>query len=162
MVASKGPTARSVMYSVCMTMESIWNLRVLCPCRDKNPELVVCHGECMTSRVRCMGVSIYVSPANTLAHAHPNALDAVWRLKFGAPLQSHWATSTRRTTDVFLSAFSNNLPFIHSWGSFLLSCAAWMQPATLSGYPATSVRAPITTPAPGGDKGKRISKNTGV
>ena len=113
MVASKGPTARSVMYPVCMTMESIWNLRVLYPCRDKNPELV-CHGECMTNRVRCMGVSIYVSPNGTLAHAHPNALDAVWCLESSVPLQSHWATTTRRTTNVFLSALSNTLPFIHS------------------------------------------------
>ena len=35
MVASKGPTPHSAMYVVCMTMESIWNLRVLCPCREE-------------------------------------------------------------------------------------------------------------------------------
>ena len=87
MVASKGPTPHSTMYPVCMTMESIWNLRVLCLCRDKDPE-VVCRSACMTNRVRCMGVSIYVSPVCTLARAHPNASDAVWRLKFGTPMWS--------------------------------------------------------------------------
>ena len=48
MVASKGPSPHIVMYPVCMTMKSIWNLWVLCPCRDKNPDLV-CHGDCITS-----------------------------------------------------------------------------------------------------------------
>ena len=125
-VASKGPTPRGAMYTVCKTMESIWGLKVLCPCRDKNLDLV-CHGDCMSSTVRCMGVSMLVSPSCTLAHAHPNALNTVWQLKFGAPLQSFWATTARRTTNVFLSALSNTLPFIHSWGSLLMSVTAWMQ-----------------------------------
>ena len=140
MVAAKGPTPHSAMYTVCKTMQSIWGLKVLCPCRDKNPDLV-CHGKCMTSIVRCMGVSIYVSPSCTLAYAHPNALDAVWQLKFGAPLQSFRATTARRTTNVFLCALSNTQPFVHSWGSFLLSVTAWMQLAFLSGYPPLAVRA---------------------
>ena len=140
MVASKGPTPRGAMYTVCKTMESIWGLKVLCPCCDKNPDLV-CHDECMSSTVRCMSVSIYVSPSNTLAHAHPNASNAIWQLKFGGPLQSFWATIGRRTTNVFRSALSNALPFVHSWGSFLLSVTAWMQLAFLSGYPTLAVRA---------------------
>ena len=94
MVASKGPMPRGAMFTVCKTMESIWGLKVLCPCRDKNPDLV-CHGECMSSTVRCMGVSIFVSPSCTLAHANPNALNTVWQLKFGAPPQSFWATTAR-------------------------------------------------------------------
>ena len=118
MVAAKGPTPKTAMYTVCCTMESIWGLRVVCPCLDKDPNLV-CHGDCMGPPVRC--VSIYVSPSCTLAHAHPNALDANWQLKFGAPLQSHWAATTRHTTNVLLSALSSVLPFVHSWGSFLLS-----------------------------------------
>ena len=65
MFASKGPTPHSAMYVVCMTMESIWNLRVLCPCRDKNLDLS-CHGECMTNQVRCMGVSSFASPPCTM------------------------------------------------------------------------------------------------
>ena len=140
MVVAKGPTPRTAMYTVCCTMESIWGLRVVCPCRDKDPNLV-CHSDCMGPTVRCMGVSIYVSPSCTLAHAHPNALDANWQLKFGAPLQSHWATTTRRTTNVLLSALSNVLPFVHSWGSFLLSVTGWMQLAFLSRYRALAVRA---------------------
>ena len=85
MVAAKGPTPKTAMYTVCQTMESTWGLRVLCPCRDKNPDLV-CHGDCMGSIVRCLGVSIYVSPSRTLTHAHPNALNAAWQLKSAAPL----------------------------------------------------------------------------
>ena len=144
MVAAKGPTPHTTMYKVCRTMEDIWDLQVLCPCRDKNPDLV-CEGAYMTSTVRCMGVSIYVSAGGCVAHAHPNALHDVWRLKHGAPLQSFWATSTRRTTDVFLSALSNTLPFLRSWGSSLISVAAWMQLAVLSGYPTLAVRASATT-----------------
>ena len=117
MVAAKGPTPKTAMYTVCCTMESIWGLRALCPCRDKDA-ILFCHGDCMGPTVRCMGVSICASPFCTLAHAHPNALDANWQLKFGAPLQSHWATTTPCTTNVLLSALSNVLPFVHSWGSF--------------------------------------------
>ena len=104
----------------------------------------LCHGACMTNRVRCMGVTIFVSAEGTLSHAHPNALDDRWSFKFGAPLQSYWAVSTRRTTNVFLSALSNTLPFMRSWGAFLLSCAAWMQLAVLSGYPPVAVRASMS------------------
>ena len=111
MVATKGPTPKTAMYTVCRTMESIRGSRVLCPCRDKNPDLV-CHGDCMASTVHCMGVSIYVSPSCT--HVHPNALNAAWQLNCGAPLQSYWAIAARRT---------------------------WMQLAFLSGYPALAVRA---------------------
>ena len=39
MVASKDPTPHSAMYVVCMSMESIWNLRVLCRCREKHPDV---------------------------------------------------------------------------------------------------------------------------
>ena len=108
MVAAKGTTAKNAMYTVRQTMQSIWGLHVLCPHRDKHPDLV-CHGACMGSTVRCMEVSIDVSPSRTLTHAHPNALNAAWQLKFGAPLQSYWATTTRHTTNVFLSALSNVL-----------------------------------------------------
>ena len=140
LVAAKGLTPQTGMYPVCMTMESFWNLQVLFPCRDKDLFLT-CHGQCMQQTVRCMGVSIYVSPACTLAHTHPNALDDIWRFKFGAPLQSSWATTTRRTPNILISALSNTLPFIQSGGSFLLSCAAWILLAVLSGYPVSTVRA---------------------
>ena len=57
MLAAKGPSPQSTMYPVCMAMEDIWNLRVLCPCRDKNPD-ALCQGSCMTNRVRA-----WVSPS---------------------------------------------------------------------------------------------------
>ena len=44
-----------------------------------------------------------------------------------APSQSHWTTTTRHTTNVLPSALANVLPFVHSWGSFLLSVTGWMQ-----------------------------------
>ena len=72
MVAAKGPSPHTTMYPMCMTMEAVWNLRVLCPCRNKNPDLV-CHGACMTNRVRCMGVSIFVSPTCTRPRNRPYA-----------------------------------------------------------------------------------------
>ena len=144
MVATKGPEPHTTMYTVCKTMEGIWDLQVLCPCHDKNPDLV-CHGACMSTTVRCMGVSICVSPACTIAYAHPNALDDIWHLKHRAPLQSFWATTSGCTTNVFLSALSNTLPFLASWGSFLLSVTAWMQLAILSEYPLLAVRASATT-----------------
>ena len=99
----------------------------------------------MTNRVRCMGVTIFVSPEGTLSHAHPNALGDKWSFKFGVPLQSYWAVSMPCTTNVFLSALSNTLPFMRSWGAFLLSCAAWMQLAVLSGYPPVAVRASMSS-----------------
>ena len=94
----------------------------------------------MGTSVRCMGVTVYVSTEAVFCHSHPNALDAHGQLKFGAPLQSFWATNTRRTTNVFLSALSNTLPFLQSWGAFLLSCVTWMQLAVLSRYPTHAVR----------------------
>ena len=139
MVAAKGPAPHLAMYPVCQALEQAWNLHVLCPCRDKNPS-AVCRGSCMGTSVRCMGVTVYVSTDAVFCHSHPNALDAHGQLKFGAPLQSFWATNTRRTTNVFLSALSNTLPFLQSWGAFLLSCVLWMQLAVLSGYPTHAVR----------------------
>ena len=65
MVAAKGPAARTAMHTVCQTVEGNWGLKVLCPCRDKDPSLI-CHGACMGCSVRCMGVSIYISPAALL------------------------------------------------------------------------------------------------
>ena len=76
MVAAKGPIPHSTMYTVCHAMESVWDLKALCPCRNNNPELV-CYSAYMSSTVRCMCVSICVSPACSLAPAHPNALDDV-------------------------------------------------------------------------------------
>ena len=140
MVAAKGPRPQTTMYTVCLTLQSAWKLDVLCPCRDKNPQ-AVCYGACMTNSVHCMGVSVYVSPVAVFCHAHPNALDSTGALKFGAPLQSFWATSSRRTTNTFLSVLSKALPFLKSWGAFLLSTVMWMQLAVLSGYPRRAVRA---------------------
>ena len=94
-----------------MTLQSAWDLDVLCPCRDKIPQ-AICYGACMTNSVRRMGVSMYMSPSAVSCHAHPNALDAAGARKFGAPLQSYWAASSRRTANVFLSAVSNALPFL--------------------------------------------------
>ena len=79
MVAPKAPTPHETIYQVCLALESIWNLRVLCPDCDKNPE-AVCHGRCMRPSVQCMGVYIYV--CGGLCVAHPNALDAMWQLKY--------------------------------------------------------------------------------
>ena len=125
------------MYTACLTLQSAWKLDVLCPC---NPPAVG-YGACMTTSVRCMGGSVYVSQVAVFCHAHPNALDSTGALKFGAPLQSFWATSSRRTTNIILSALSNALPFLKSWGAFLLSTVMWMQLAVLSGYPLHAVRA---------------------
>ena len=133
MVAAKGLTPHTTMYTVCLTLQSAWDLDVLCPCQDENPQ-AVCYGACTTSSIRCMGESVYVSPTVVFCHAHPNALDAIGALKFGAPLQSYWATSSRRTTNVFLSTLFNALPFLRSWGAFLFSTVMWMQLAVLSGY----------------------------
>ena len=74
-----------------------------------------------------MGVSLYVCPSAVFCHAHPNALNATGALKFTAPLQSFWAISTSRTTNIFLLALSNTMPFLNSWGAFrnvdAVSCA---------------------------------------
>ena len=74
----------------------------------------------MTSSVRCMGISLYVSPHAVFCHAHPSTLNARGALKFSAQLQSFWATGTHRTTNVFLSELCNTLPFLHSWGAFFV------------------------------------------
>ena len=51
------------------------------PCRPENrlKALTVGGGR------GCRGVSIFISPTCTLAHAHPNALDNTWWLKFMPP-----------------------------------------------------------------------------
>ena len=110
MVAAKGPNPETTMYQVCLTLEEAWSLDVLCPCRDKNPK-AVCHGACMTG---AWAYHYTCPPVLFFCHAHPNALNGDGALKFSAPFQSFWATSTYRTRNVFLSALSNALPFIHS------------------------------------------------
>ena len=42
-------------------------------------------------------------------------------------------------TTSFLCALSNALPFVHSWGAFLLSCVPQMQWVALSGGPLSAV-----------------------
>ena len=111
MVAAKGPAPHLAMYPVRQALEKAWELHVLCPCRDKNPS-AVCHGSYMGTSVRCMGVKVSVSADVVFCHLNPNTLDAHGQLKFGAPVQSFWATNTRRTTNVFPSALSSTLPFL--------------------------------------------------
>ena len=135
MVAAKGPTPHLAMYPVCQALEEAWNLHVLCPFCDNNPS-AVCRGSCMGTSVRCMGVTVYVSTSAVFCHSHPNALDAQGQLKFGAPLQTLRATNTRRTTNVFLSAFSNTpIPTLMGRVSVVMS-------------PVDAVRCPFWVPHP--------------
>ena len=73
MVAAMGLTPCGTTCAIYKTVESMWDLNVFCPCCDKDPNLV-CYGACMTSPVRWMGLSMYVSPTCMLAYAHVNAL----------------------------------------------------------------------------------------
>ena len=138
-VAAKGPNAKDSMSLVCTVMQSIWNLKVVCECRDKD-DTVVCVGACMRDRLTAMGVTILLGAPEVCAHAHPNALNEVWGLKLGIPLQSFWAVTQRQITNMFTGGLCNVLPFLGTWSGLLVSATAWMQVALLSAYPAHVVR----------------------
>ena len=130
--AAQCPAPDQTMFRVCRTLEAAWDLHVLCPCRDENPA-AICHGACMRTSVRCMGVTVYVFPLAVFCQSHQNALDAHGQLTFSAPLQSFWASNTRQTRKLLLPALPDALPLLYSRGAFLLSCTMWMQLVVLSG-----------------------------
>ena len=127
------------MQPVCIVLEKVWSLGVVCDCRAKNPELS-CTGACMRQSLTAMGISVHLASWDVLVHAHPNALGKQWNLKMGILLQSYWATTRRRVTNTFMGALCNALPFVATWGGFLLSLVAWMRLAILSQYPLSVVR----------------------
>ena len=84
MVATKRPTRKSTMYTVCEPWSPSGDYMscVLVGIRIGTSYATVA----AWASVGCMGVSIYVSPSCTLTHAHPISLNATWQLKFGSPL----------------------------------------------------------------------------
>ena len=69
-----------------------------------------------------------------LAFADPAALSASWDLKLGPPLLSPGRAYHGYLGAIFTGVLKNGLPFTDSWAAQILSAAAWLQVAMLSGY----------------------------
>ena len=121
LVAPAGPRATSVVRDVCHTLTSVWNLPVLCPCMQNPGDL--CTEACMTPDLLALGVCMH--RANGLGTCIAHFTDE-WNLKLEPPLQFAWAVQDFALANLYTSVLVNALPFIHSWGAQLLSCAAWI------------------------------------
>jgi hypothetical protein len=140
LVASAGPRATSVVRNVCDTLTSVWNLPVLCPCMQNPGDQ--CTAACMTPDLRALGVCMHRANGVGTCIAHPSAFTDQWNLKLGPPLQSAWAVQDVALANLYTSVLVNALPFIHSWGARLLSCATWINMGLLCGHsPAVTLRA---------------------
>ena len=75
-------------------------------------------------------------------HRTPIRVTDQWDLKLGPPLQSAWAVQDVALANLYTSVLVNALPFIHSRGALLLSCAAWINMGLLCGHsPAVTLHA---------------------
>eukprot|EP00670_Eutreptiella_braarudii_P021698 CAMPEP_0174366824 /NCGR_PEP_ID=MMETSP0811_2-20130205/82734_1 /TAXON_ID=73025 ORGANISM="Eutreptiella gymnastica-like, Strain CCMP1594" /NCGR_SAMPLE_ID=MMETSP0811_2 /ASSEMBLY_ACC=CAM_ASM_000667 /LENGTH=104 /DNA_ID=CAMNT_0015508763 /DNA_START=106 /DNA_END=420 /DNA_ORIENTATION=+ len=68
------------------------------------------------------------------ASAEPAALTSTWQLKLGAPLKSPRFAPKEYLPAIFTGVLKNSLGWAESWVSQILSSAARLQVALLSGY----------------------------
>ena len=73
------------------------------------------------------------------AYTHPSALDSVWGLKLGPPLLSCNLSYPSYLPCLLIGVLSNSRRWCQTWAGELLTVAAWMQVAVLSGYPLRAV-----------------------
>ena len=118
------------MSAVTGALSIAWKLPVLCTCDD------TCMGECMQRSINVVGVNVTLNAQgrSPLVSLNPSTLDDSWGLKWVAPLQSEEHSSHRYIFDLFIRVMPSNLKLIRTWAGLLLSAAAWLQVAVLSGY----------------------------
>ena len=127
------------MTAVTKALSIAWELPVLCNCDD------TCFGDCMQNSINVVGVNITLNGMgkSPLVSLHPSTLDDSWSLKWVAPLQSEDHCGHRYIFDLFIGVMQGNLTLIQSWAGLLLSAAAWLQVAILSGFQKSKLIGPL-------------------
>ena len=69
-----------------------------------------------------------------LSTTHPSALKDDWSLRYGKPLISPSRAAPEYLACIFTSSLTAALPWLHSWGSQILSALAWAQVALACDY----------------------------
>ena len=93
-----------------------------------------CTGACCGPVCKAMGV-VLVRPGtgSSMAFIEPSGVTPEWTLKLGSPLLSPHSNAGY-VGAIFTAVLKNGLPFSATWGSQILSAAAWLNVAMLSGY----------------------------
>ena len=112
------------------TLSKIWDLEVLCPCVDGGA--AICEGQCLSKTAQALGMT--VGERVGLSTTHPSALKDGWSLRYGKPLISRSRAAPEYLACIFTSSLTAALPWLHSWGSQILSALAWAQVAPACDY----------------------------
>ena len=114
-------------------LQTSWGLPVVCECiSDKQDS---CTGCCCGPICKAMGmVMVRGQNGSGLAFVEPAAVTGSWDLRLGPPLLSPRRAYHGYLGAIFTDVLKNGLPFTDSWAAQILSAAAWLQVAILSGY----------------------------
>ena len=123
------------MQLVCHALSTAWDLPVLHTCGDS------CQGECMGREIIAIGVRVILpdTGGSPMVHLQPATLASDRRLKWEPPLHAPALSASGYLQQLFLGVMQANLNVVRSCEGMLLSAAAWMQVAVLSGYTAQQV-----------------------
>ena len=109
-----------IVKQVLSSLQSAWNLRVLCPCDDK------CQVTCLSTSAVAMGYSLVLSTeGSATAYIQPSSLSPKWELKLGPPLISPRCAHPNYLHGIFTGVLSNSQPRAKSHLAQLLSVAVW-------------------------------------
>ena len=118
-----------VVQRVCDILQRCWSLRVLCPCDDQ------CTHRCLQRSTVAMGFCMVCGENDThTAYAHPSSLDSTWALKLGPPLMTPCMSAPKYLQTIFTGVLSNSRQWCRTPLAQLITIAAWVQVARLSGY----------------------------
>uniref|UniRef100_A0A7S4CWD4 Uncharacterized protein n=1 Tax=Eutreptiella gymnastica TaxID=73025 RepID=A0A7S4CWD4_9EUGL len=91
--------------------------------------------QCCQPVTKAVGLVMVLNSGNGgTASAEPAALTSTWQLKLGAPLKSPRFAPKEYLPAIFTGVLKNSLGWAESWVSQILSSAARLQVALLSGY----------------------------
>ena len=121
-------------------LQTAWGLPVVCECVTDTQDY--CMGQCRGPICKPMGMVMMCGLTEAgLAFAETAALTASWDLKLGPPPLSTERAYHGYLGAIFTGMFRNGLPFTDSWAAQILSAAAWLRVAMISGYGPEAMRA---------------------
>ena len=141
LVASSYPGSPQVqlIQTICNILRQCWGLRVLCVCATEHSDacLFRCHHHSTQALGYCLVRGL---DGQGSCYTHPSALDSSWFLKLGPPLLSPALAHPSYLPCLLTGVLSNSKRWCVTWAGELLSVAAWLQVAVLSGWPLMLIR----------------------
>ena len=128
----------ALVHTVRGILQQAWGPRVLCDYCTSDSD--ACRFKCHNTYTQTVGFCLVRGHnGRGSVYTHPSALDPVWNLKLGPPLLSSHPSYPSYLPCLLIGVLSNSRRWCQTWAGELLSVAAWMQVAVLSGYPLRAV-----------------------